>query len=111
MIAVSRHATWTVISLGGRLDRPGIVTLRYLYHDLGDDAGDLAFDLSNIEFIDENGLRVLGQALRRARSHRRRVVVVSVPGTIRNLLEASGIGRRLSMYPSINELPNHRAAS
>jgi anti-anti-sigma factor len=69
--------------------------------------GDLAVDLSDVDFLDERGLLILGEAISRARQQRHRLVAISGPTTISHILESSGIARFLPTYPSIDELPNN----
>jgi anti-anti-sigma regulatory factor len=68
---------------------------------------DLAVDLSDVDFLDERGPLILGEAINRARQQRHRLVAISGPSPISHILESSGIARFLPTYPSAGELPSN----
>jgi anti-anti-sigma factor len=106
MIALSRHGTWTVIDLHGPLNPAAISALDCVLHALAnDEVGDLAIDLSNVDFLDARHLQTLSQALNRVRQRAHRIVTVSVPTPISSILAARRITPWLPTYPTINELP------
>ena len=106
MIALSRHGSWTVIDLHGPLNPAAISALDCVLYDLAnDEVGDLAIDLSNVDFLDARDLQTLSKAIDRVRQRAHQVVTVSVLTPISSVLAARGITPLLPTYTSINELP------
>ena len=65
------------------------------------DGGALLIDLSDVSFVDSTGLGAIVQAHRRLSSQGRDMAVVAPQGSAAAvLLNLSGLGRRLPVYPT-----------
>jgi anti-sigma B factor antagonist len=106
MVTVTRHSQWAVVEVRGDLDADAAPALRHLLAEMIEhDAGDLALDLSGIEFIDPTGLGVLVGILKRAERRGTTIVAVGARLGVRRILEMASLDRLLPTYPSADALP------
>jgi anti-anti-sigma factor len=92
MIAVSRHATWTIIDLNGPLNPRAITALDRLLDDLAESGGgDLVIDLSDVDYLETSRLQTLINALDRARRHGHEIITVTGSSAISCALAACGV--------------------
>jgi anti-anti-sigma factor len=108
VITVSQHSHWTVIDVGGELDTAAASSaLRRLLNDLIDqDVGDIALDISGLEFIDSMAIGVLVGALRRTKRKGGTLAAVAIPPAISRIFTMGGVSPLLAVYPSVEALPS-----
>jgi anti-sigma B factor antagonist len=64
----------------------------------------LILDLSELEFMDSTGLRVVISAASRARDDKRRLVLVKGPEVIQRVFEITRLAERLDMVDSVDDV-------
>lgn len=91
-VATREDRGWTVVVARGQLDVATAPRFRQvLVESQYRGANDLLVDLCGIEFLDSFGLGVLVGALKRARTHDARLVLVCCRPRTRQLLELTGL--------------------
>jgi anti-anti-sigma factor len=89
-----------VCSLVGDLDRYSFADFAAKVASLIRPGVDVAFDLSNIGFIDSSGLRALRASARRIQRAGGRASAIRLPAQVANLLAVTGIDEVMSMHGS-----------
>jgi anti-sigma B factor antagonist len=64
----------------------------------------LILDLSELDFMDSTGLRVIVSAASRARDEERRLVLVKGPEVVQRVFEITRLAERLEMVESADEV-------
>jgi len=64
----------------------------------------LILDLSELDFMDSTGLRVIVSAASRARDDDRRLVVVKGPEVVQRVFEITRLAERLDIVDSVDEI-------
>jgi anti-anti-sigma factor len=86
------------LRLTGELDMAGVDQLeRLLATDQADGAATFVVDLRELTFIDSSGLRALIMADQRVRAAGGRLVVVRGSGRVNEVLEMTGIAKRIEL--------------
>lgn len=97
-ISVAEENGFSTLSLRGDLD---IATAEKLARSLSDIEGRgasvIVFDLSELDFIDSSGLRIIVAADAEARRSNRRVVVVEGPEAVRRVFRHTLLDKRLTL--------------
>lgn len=97
-INVEERNGLSTLSLRGELD---IATSEKLARSLSDIEGKepriIVFDLTDLDFIDSSGLRIIVAADAEARRAGRRVVVVEGPESVRRVFRHTLLDRRLTL--------------
>lgn len=83
--------------LRGEIDAHTAIDLASHLDPLPGSDGDVCLDVSEVEFIDSSGLRVLVDAHRRAGDHGRRLVLRQPSHVVTRLLEISGLTGHLAV--------------
>jgi len=95
----------TVIEVSGELDLASAPVLQQeLERAEGSDAELVVLDLRELEFIDSTGLGLLVKAHRWSEDAGRRFAVVKGSSQVQRLLELAGLGERLTLIDSPEEL-------
>jgi anti-sigma B factor antagonist len=95
----------TVLAVSGELDLAASPALEQELDQVLDGPGEaLVIDLRELEFIDSTGLSVLVKAHQRAEQTGRRFGLVNGGSQVRRLLSLTGIGERLRVADSPEEL-------
>ena len=95
----------TVIALTGELDLAVAPKLESCLSDLALGAGDtLVIDLSELEFLDSSGLRVLVVAHQRAEQEGFRFVLVRGSDPVARIFELTRMDQQLEIVPSRDAL-------
>jgi anti-anti-sigma factor len=101
----SQSGEATVVRVAGELD---LATSPELEHELAQalaaTSGPVIVDLRELEFIDSTGLRVLVKAHQQAEKDGRRFGLAGGGTQVRRLLNLTGIGERLALASSPEEL-------
>lgn len=104
-IAVEEENGLSTLSLRGELD---IATADRLAKSLADIEGKeprtIVLDLTELEFIDSSGLRVIVAADSEARRAGRRVVVVEGPEAVRRVFRHTLLDKRLTLVEDADEV-------
>lgn len=79
------------LALDGEIDAHTAPDLAARYVDLPDGDGDLVIDMSNVDFMDSSGLRVIIELHQRAEQASRRLVLRSPSNSVARLIEVSGL--------------------
>jgi len=64
----------------------------------------LILDLSELDFMDSTGLRVIVSAASRARDDERRLVLVKGPEVVQRVFEITRLAERLDIVDSVDDL-------
>jgi anti-sigma B factor antagonist len=64
----------------------------------------LILDLSELDFMDSTGLRVILSASTRAQEQERRVVLVKGPSVVQRVFEITRLAERLDMVDSVDDV-------
>jgi anti-sigma B factor antagonist len=92
------------VAVRGEVDMAAVETLeRALESAIRDSVGAFVLDLTDVEFLDSSGLRVLlrGRALLGRAD--RALAIVCPPGPVRRLFEVAGVADLLFLYGSREE--------
>jgi anti-sigma B factor antagonist len=95
----------TVIAVSGELDLASSPALQEeLDRVASSDSKLLIIDLRELDFMDSTGLSVLVRAHQRAEEHGRQLAMVKGPQQVQRLLSLTGVGDRLTLVDSPEEL-------
>jgi anti-sigma B factor antagonist len=90
----------TVIAVAGDIDIATVETLQQaVERALVSGAADVWLDLSDVDFMDSTGLRVVLGARTALRRRKKRLAVICPPGPVHRVLEIAGLDDRLTVYP------------
>lgn len=95
-ITVEPGADETVIAARGELDAASAPELRQAIADAATAPG-IALDLSEVDFIDSSGLRVVAEAVRVAKEEDRRLRIAAMSDAVRRVFDLSGLTARLGL--------------
>ena len=85
-----------VIALAGELDLHGAERVTQALHGAeATDARRIVLDLSRLEFIDSNGIRLIIEADARSRMNGNRLVLIRGPQPVQRVFEMTGIAERM----------------
>ena len=95
----------TVIAVSGELDLASSPALQEeLDRVASSDSELLIIDLRELDFMDSTGLSVLVRAHQRAEEHGRQLAMVRGPQQVQRLLSLTGVGDRLTLVDTPEEL-------
>jgi anti-anti-sigma factor len=98
----------TVLGVSGEIDLSTATMLRAAIESALDRAPrELWIDLSEIEFMDSTGLHALLDARRHAVTHNCRLAVVCPAGSVRRLLEITGVDAAMTIYADRDAAHRH----
>lgn len=92
--------TPTGFHLTGEIDSSTADTLATHLRSSGANSGDVELHMTNVDFIDSSGLRVLIEAHQEADNGGRRLVIVEPSAIVARLLDISGLTSYLHVKPS-----------
>lgn len=96
---VTARGDWTTIVLDGEVDMASAPQLEQaIAEQLAAGAARLMVDLSEVTFMDSTGLTVLFRAHEDAVKAGAEFVVVCGPGSVRRVIEVSGVGGVVPIY-------------
>ncbi len=103
-IAESKHSTWTVFALTGKLDQEGSAQLKAaLAPHLG--ATQLALDFAQVEYVTSVGFRVLLQALKEQTAKGGRLLLGNMSTPVYSFFEIAGLNTTFKVvsdiYPTV----------
>jgi anti-sigma B factor antagonist len=99
---VTEIAGWTVVSVYGELDVATSPTLRErLIRLVSEGSNRLVLDLEGVDFLDSTGLGTIVSALKRARTHKGDLRLVSTQSRIRRLFEITGLDKAVPLHASL----------
>jgi len=78
------------MSLCGRLDTSTAALLERKLKEVGDDIIELTLDFQELEYISSMGLRVLLQAHKALKAQNRKLIIVNMTESIREIFEITG---------------------
>ncbi|MGQ0678157.1 MAG: STAS domain-containing protein [Actinomycetota bacterium] len=97
---------WTILKLDGEVDIYTAGKLRDAVNQTVEEGRfRLAFDLSDMEFMDSSGLGVLIAALKRVKEHEGELVLLSPRDQMRRILSLTGLDSILTIRRSLGEAP------
>jgi anti-sigma B factor antagonist len=95
----------TVIAVSGELDLASSPALQEELNRFASSESELLIiDLRELEFMDSTGLSVLVRAHQRAEEHGRQLAMVKGPQQVQRLLSLTGVGDRLTLVDTPEEL-------
>jgi anti-sigma B factor antagonist len=100
----------SVVSVEGELDMATTDRLADVLEGLQLAGGDIAIDVSALEFIDSTGLQQIVAADQRARTRGCSLLLVGAGGACLRALELSGIAEHLALLPTLDALAARTAA-
>lgn len=106
MIEIAHEDDWVMARLSGDIDLASAPTVRSRLNDvlaLGPE--NLRIDLSQVGFMDSQGLNILAGLHKRAQESGGQILLVRVPDHIRRLLELTGLDALLDVQPSHGTTP------
>jgi anti-sigma B factor antagonist len=104
-VEVQSGAGGTVLALSGELDLVSSAALEAELERVNASAPELVIvDLRKLEFIDSTGLSTLVKADQRAQDAGSRFAVVNGPPQVQRLLSLTGIGERMTVVQTPEEL-------
>lgn len=78
------------LSVSGRVDASTASLLERKLKKAGDDIAALTLDFQKLEYISSMGLRVLLQAHKEMKKQNRKLIIINMPESIRELFEITG---------------------
>jgi anti-sigma B factor antagonist len=85
----------TMVTLSGEIDAHTAPALAEHFATLPEGGGDIALDMSGVDFIDSSGLRVVIELHQRAEADARKLLVTKPSSPVARLLEISGLSDHL----------------
>jgi len=82
--------TSMTLSLCGRLDTSTASLLEQKLKEVGDDIAKLTLDFQKLEYISSMGLRVLLQAHKAMKAQCRKLIIINMSESIREIFEITG---------------------
>jgi anti-sigma B factor antagonist len=104
IIEVRHHPGHVLVTLTGEIDISTVGELRERLADLAAAGRPLVTDLDQVTFIDATGLGALVGAARRAAAHGTTLHVICSRPQTRNLLQLTGLDRRLGLSRTLEVL-------
>jgi anti-sigma B factor antagonist len=93
-----------VLTVAGELDVATAPTLRTAFAELAHEGAlEVIVDLLNVPFIDSVGLAVLVESSKRLKAKGGVLRVVCNDGRVAHILEITGLGQILALYPTLRE--------
>ena len=101
------HGTWTVVEVGGELDLYTAPTFREsVLEAAADDPPKVIVDFQGLGFIDSSGLGAIVACLKHLRERGGDLAFAAPEGSgLRRLLELTGLDRVLTLYATVDEIP------
>ena len=102
-VAVSGDQEWPVARISGEIDLTNVDDLAAtLRNAVGNRSHGLVLDLSDVEYLDSTGLRLLFRLLRELNDRQQQLrVVVPESAVIYGVLILGGVGSAVPMFPTI----------
>ncbi len=104
------HGTWALVEVGGELDLYTAPSFRESVLEMIDDADPpkIVVDFRGLGFIDSSGLGAIVACLKHLRERQGSLALVSPEGSgLRRLLDLTGLDRVLTVYGSVDDVPEH----
>jgi anti-sigma B factor antagonist len=102
------RGTWSVVAVGGELDLYTAPSFRESVMQAADDADPpkVIVDFSQLGFIDSSGLGAIVACLKHLRERNGNLAIAAPEASgLRRLLDLTGLDRVLTVYPTIDEIP------
>ena len=81
------------LSLSGRIDASTAALLGRKLNEVGDDITELTLDFQKLDYISSMGLRVLLQVHKSMKERDRKMIIVNMPESIREIFEITGFDK------------------
>ena len=100
-INVERDFELVTLGITGRLDATTAPNLESVINELSDDAKELIFDMSGVEYISSAGIRVLLGAYKKIGINQRTMRIEKANDMVREVFEMTGLSEMLEQEKSI----------
>jgi anti-anti-sigma factor len=111
-LTTQQHDGRAVVRLKGELDIATVDELRQHLHKARQSYGEhVILDLTDLEFMDSQGLSVIINCHKAVNAAAGSLVLVAPRPIVRRTLEITGLSRRLDVFDSIEEAAAPRAAT
>ena len=99
-ISESKHGSWNVVTLVGKLDETGAAELDAVLVPLLT-GGAVALDFAGVEYVTSSGFRVLMKAMKQQMANKGRLVLGQMSDPVRRFFEIAGLGTFFKIVPNL----------